>query len=121
MELGMIGPAAPPTQSLTSDDEPLLGAQAAAHYLGLHRSTLFLAVREGVLIPDERTRGKHTRFRRATLDAYKARYATASATGETALVPLLRALSELAQSIANAPTLAHAAGAVVEQVQRALP
>ena len=103
------------------EEEALLGAQAAARYLGLHRSTLFLAVREGILIPDARTRGRHTRFRRATLDAYKARYSAASATGETALVPLLRALSDLTRSIASAPSLPDAARSVVAQVQRALP
>ena len=117
----MSNPASPPPKPPQRDDEPLLGAQAAAHYLGLHRSTLYLAVREGVLLPDERTRGRHTRFRRATLDAYKARYALASATGETALVPLLRALSDLTRRIASASSLTCAADAVVRQVQRALP
>jgi excisionase family DNA binding protein len=120
-EIRMSGLSAPAPPSPQGEEETLLGAQAAARYLGLHRSTLFLAVREGVLLPDARTRGGHTRFRRATLDTYKSRYAAASATGETALVPLLRALSGLTRAIANAPSLAHAARAVVEQVQHELP
>ncbi len=118
----MSDPAPPESPKLLQrDGEPLLGAQAAARYLGLHRSTVFLAVREGVLIPDERTRGGHTRFRLATLDAYKSRYATASATGETALVPLLRAIGELSKQIASATSLAEAAEAAAKQVARALP
>jgi excisionase family DNA binding protein len=117
----MSVPSSPLPKPSQREEEALFGAQAAARYLGLHRSTLFLAVREGILIPDARTRGKHTRFRRATLDAYKARYAAASATGETAMVPLLRTLSDLTRSIASALSLPDAARSVVEQVQRALP
>ncbi len=110
--------AAPPA---TLDDPELLGTLAAAHYLGLHRSTLHLAVKQGVLTADARTPGGHARFRRASLDALRARIGVASATGETALVAPLRALAELAQAARRATTPDDLWRATVAAVRRALP
>ncbi|HEV2236260.1 MAG TPA: GAF domain-containing protein [Ktedonobacterales bacterium] len=48
----------------------LLGATAAAAYLGLSRTTLHRETVDGKLVPDEVTRGGQRRFAVATLDAY---------------------------------------------------
>ena len=48
----------------------LIASGAAAIRLGLHRSSLYLAIKRGLITPDLITRGGHARFSEATLDAY---------------------------------------------------
>ena len=50
--------------------ERLLSTTQAAHVLGMHRSSLHLAIKNNVLAPDLVTQGGHYRFSRATLEAY---------------------------------------------------
>jgi GAF domain-containing protein len=52
------------------NDPGLLGAKAAAAYLGLSRTTLHRETVDGKLVPDEVTRGGQRRFTVATLEAY---------------------------------------------------
>jgi GAF domain len=48
----------------------LIASGAAALRLGLHRSSLYLAIKRGLITPDLMTPGGHARFSEATLDAY---------------------------------------------------
>ncbi|HZC06615.1 MAG TPA: GAF domain-containing protein [Ktedonobacterales bacterium] len=78
----MDGVRDPHTMSPTSPvDGQLFAAQAAADLLGIHRSTLYLAVRKLKLIPDAYTPGGHARFRLETLERFRERLALDSATG----------------------------------------
>lgn len=101
-------------------DHALLGAQAAAHYLGVHRSTLHLAIRQGALAPDGRTPGGHVRFRRATLDTYRQRLGEAAATGEAALSGPMRAVRELTGVLLAGAAPEEMAQRTVEELRRAL-
>lgn len=71
------------------DDEPgdepgkLIGVVAAAAYLKVHRSTVYLAVRHNELLPDARTPHGHARFSYATLDAYRAHIDSTATGGRT--------------------------------------
>lgn len=70
----------------TTPQEPVsdgqwYASQAAADLLGIHRSTLHLAVRRMKLVPDAYTPGGHARFRRETLARFSERLALDSATG----------------------------------------
>jgi len=79
--------------------ERWFGAKAAAEYLGLHRSTLFLAVQRKHLIPDLYTPGGQTRFREATLEAFRNRIAKEAVTSEAPLYAPVHTLSQLAHAI----------------------
>jgi len=102
-------------------EERLLGAQAAARYLGIHRSTLHLAVRRGALVPDERTPGGHLRFTRVTLDTYRERPARDGALGEEAQGRAMRALGALARRLLAGDGLARVADAAADDLLDALP
>lgn len=102
-------------------DSALLGAQAAARYLGVHRSTLHLAIRQGALAPDERTPGGHVRFRCATLDTYRQRLGESAATGETALAAPMRAVHELTGALLTRDAPEDLAQRAVDELRRALP
>lgn len=85
--------------------ERWFGAQAAASYLGLHRSTLFLAVQRKHLIPDQYTPGGHARFRQATLEAFRNRIAKEAATSDTPLFAPIHTLADLAHAVNNVAPL----------------
>ena len=69
--------------------ESLFGALDAARYLGIHRSTLHLAVQRGTLVADNTTPGGHLRFRQETLDAFKRHFEHNPITrDESAIAPL---------------------------------
>lgn len=59
----------------------LYSSHAAADYLGIHRSTLHLAVRRQKIVPDAYTPGGHARFRQETLERFRERLSIDSATG----------------------------------------
>lgn len=99
----------------------LLGAQAAARHLGIHRSTLHLAVRRGALVPDERTPGGHLRFTRATLDAYRDRAARDAAPGGEAQVRAMRAIGSVTRGLVAGDSLARVAEAAAGGLLGALP
>src|SRR5690242_17398858 len=69
----------------------LVGANEAARFLGIHRSTLHQAVKNGVITPDLTTQGGHFRFSRATLDAFAVRIAREPVTTLSELLPELTA------------------------------
>lgn len=91
-------------RALESTCKRMYGTQEAARYLGVHRSTLHLAVRQGLIVPDDRTPGGHVRFSKETLNRFREHLASASATGEeTALAPL-RAQASVAHLLATHQT-----------------
>jgi excisionase family DNA binding protein len=73
----------------TAPPERLLSTTQAAHVLGVHRSSLHLAIKNNVLAPDLVTQGGHYRFSRATLEAYAERIAHAPLTTNADLLTLL--------------------------------
>jgi len=79
--------------ALLNDEKPpperLLSTTQAAHALGVHRSSLHLAIKNNVLAPDLVTQGGHYRFSRATLEAYAERIAHAPLTTNADLLTLL--------------------------------
>ncbi len=72
-----------PRRGHESPEEHLYGPQETANFLGVHRSTLHLAVKRALLTPDSFTPGGHMRFRRETLEAYAAHLARQPATNST--------------------------------------
>lgn len=76
-------------------EQPWYGAQDASRFLGLHRSTIHLAVKRSVLVPDATTPGGHYRFREATLLAFAERLRHGAATSAASAVAPLRVLSAL--------------------------
>ena len=103
------------------EGERLYGTQAAAKLLGLHRSTLNMAVRRHLLIPDERTPGGHLRFRWATLEAFRDRLAAWPATGGGAATAPVHLLADLCGLLAGGVTPETLAERIVTSVPRALP
>src|SRR5262245_31302172 len=69
--------------------DKLVGANEAARFLGIHRSTLHQAVKNGAITPDLTTHGGHFRFSRATLDAFAVRIAREPVTTLSELLPEL--------------------------------
>jgi excisionase family DNA binding protein len=82
----LVGDLAPDAQT-----DKLVGANEAARFLGIHRSTLHQAVKNGVITPDLTTQGGHFRFSRATLDAFAVRIAREPVTALSELLPELTA------------------------------
>lgn len=103
------------------DHERLYGTQEAAKALGLHRSTINVAVRKRLLIPDERTPGGHLRFCRATLDAFRERLTAGPATGNGAATNAVCLLAELCDLVAREVSLDLLGAHVVAELPRALP
>ena len=75
--------------------ERLLSTTQAAHVLGVHRSSLHLAIKNNVLAPDLVTQGGHYRFSRATLEAYAEHIAHAPLTTNADPLTLLPRLITL--------------------------
>jgi excisionase family DNA binding protein len=69
--------------------DKLAGANEAARFLGIHRSTLHQAVKNGAIVPDLTTHGGHFRFSRATLDAFAVRIAREPVATLSELLPEL--------------------------------
>lgn len=78
----------------------LLGANDAARFLGVHRSTLHLAVRRELLIPDSTTPGGHHRFSQATLERFRERLRTEPITTDPAANRYTQALAQVAHAVA---------------------
>lgn len=87
-------------RTLESAREHMYGTQEAARYVGVHRSTLHLAVRQGLVVPDERTPGGHVRFTKETLNRFREQLASGSATGEESALAPLRAHATVAHLLA---------------------
>ncbi len=91
-------------RTLESAREQMYGTQEAARYLGVHRSTLHLAVRQGLIVPDERTPGGHVRFSKDTLNRFREQLASGAATGEESALAPLRAHATVAHLLATQHT-----------------
>lgn len=101
--------------------EQWYGAQDAARFLGIHRSTLNAAVRQGLIVPDQFTPGGHARFRQETLEAYRTHLAEAAAASREGALAPARVLAEVAHLLVAPAQLEQVAGAVVESIRHALP
>lgn len=100
-------------------DDHLYAAQAAADLLGIHRSTLYLAVRKLKLVPDTYTPGGHARFRRQTLQRFADRIAMESATGGEGTAS--RALAGAVASLSGYTNLEDVCKTVVGAVRGVCP
>ena len=97
----------------------LYSSHAAAEFLGIHRSTLHLAVRKGKLTPDAYTPGGHARFRRETLRQFSDRLALDSATGGDGSIA--RALSNAVSTLSHITDLEPVCEAIVDAALMACP
>lgn len=99
----------------------MVGAQEAARFLGVHRSTLHAAVRQGVIVPDSHTPGGHMRFSPATLERFRERLTSCPATGDTASAAPIRAFAALAHDMVEPAGLEHICRTAISGVRAALP
>lgn len=99
----------------------LIGAQEAARFLGVHRSTLHAAVRQGVVVPDSRTPGGHMRFSRATLERFREHLTSCPATGDAASVAPIRAFAALAHHMVEPTGFEHICRTAISGIRPALP
>lgn len=101
--------------------EQWYGAQEAARFLGVHRSTLHIAVRQGLIVPDQYTPGRHARFKRETLEAFRVRISDHPATSDAAPQASLHALARLASAMVQTSEPAELAGVALASIRRAMP
>src|SRR5579864_5922075 len=119
MESTRDDPAATQTEHSGEAYERLYAAQAAAELLGIHRTTLYLAVRKMKLVPDAYTPGGHARFRRETLERFRDRLTLDSATGGDGSIA--RAVARAVASLSHFLTLQPVCDAVVDAALMACP
>lgn len=100
-------------------DRRLYASKAAADFLGIHRSTLHLAVRRLKIVPDAYTPGGHARFRQETLERFSDRLSLDSATGGDG--SMSRALASAVASLSRFTSLQPVCEAVVDAVLTACP
>lgn len=100
-------------------EDRLYSAHVAAEFLGIHRSTLHLAVRKAKVTPDAYTPGGHARFRLETLRRFSDRLALDSATGGDGSIA--RALSSAVSSLSQITELEPVCEAVVDAALMACP
>lgn len=106
--------------TIAHDSEgPLIAAQAAADMLGIHRSTLYLAVRKMKLVPDAYTPGGHARFRLETLERFRERLALDSATGGDST--MARAVARAVEALSRYTQLQPVCETVVDAALAACP
>jgi hypothetical protein len=97
------------------------GAQEASSFLGVHRSTLHTAVRQGLVAPDGRTPGGHMRFREETLLAFREQLAEGAATSGGGVFAPMHALAGIASLLAQGADLEHISSAAIAGIRSALP
>lgn len=107
------------TSIVDAAEDRLYSAHAAAEFLGIHRSTLHLAVRKAKLTPDAYTPGGHARFRLETLRRFSDRLALDSATGGDGSIA--RALSSAVSSLSHVTELEPVCESVVDAALMACP
>jgi GAF domain len=107
-------------QDMDVDDEQRwYGVQEAASYLGIHRATLFRALRSGLIIADRTTPKGRARFRLATLTAFRDLLRRQAATSQDhAFAPVL-VLAKLA-GVVRSSAPAKDSIAVMEEVVQLL-
>jgi hypothetical protein len=89
-------------QDKDAADEHLYGVQDAATYLGIHRATLFRALRNGLIFADHTTPRGRARFHLATLQAFRETLRHQAATSQDHIYAPVRVLAKLA-SLARSP------------------
>lgn len=99
----------------------MVGALEAARILGIHRSTLNLAVRRGRIVPDARTPRGHLRFKRETLAEACEALSGGSMTGNNMLLAPICALAALGRLLAEGRPVAELADAALDGMRHALP
>jgi excisionase family DNA binding protein len=72
------------------------GVQEAANYLGIHRATLFRALRSGLITADRTTPKGRARFRLTTLDEFQSSLRHQAATSQDRVYTPVRVLAKLA-------------------------
>jgi hypothetical protein len=95
----------------------LIASGAAAMRLGLHRSSLYLAIKRGLITPDLITPGGHARFREATLDAYAEQLRHTFATRPSRTLTLQNPLLALGNEVGAEPPLLDS----LRHIQRRFP
>jgi|GEM_PF-1353218 len=100
-------------------DEHWYGVQEAASYLGIHRATLFRALRSGLIIADRTTPKGRARFRLATLMAFRDRLRHQAATSQEHAYAPVAVLAKLA-GLGRSPDPVEHSIAVMEEAVRLL-
>jgi GAF domain len=95
----------------------LIATGAAATRLGLHRSTLYLAIKRDLITPDLITPGGHARFSEATLDAYAEQLRHTFATRPSSTLKGQNLLHALGNEAGAEPSLLES----LRQIQRKFP
>jgi GAF domain-containing protein len=95
----------------------LIASGAAALRLGLHRSSLYLAIKRGLITPDLITPGGHARFSEATLDAYTEQLRHTFATRPSSALKGQNPLLALRNAAGAEPSLLES----LRQIQRRFP
>jgi excisionase family DNA binding protein len=110
-----------PNTGALAPSERWFGAQEAARFLGVHRSTLHMAVRQGLIAPDGRTPGGHMRFREETLLAFREQLAEGAATSGGGVFAPMHALAGIASLLAQGADIEHISSAAIVGIRSALP
>jgi GAF domain-containing protein len=100
-------------------DEHWYGVQEAASYLGIHRATLFRALRSGLIIADRTTPKGRARFRLATLMAFRDQLRHQAATSQEHAYAPVAVLAKLA-GLGRSPDPVEHSIAVMEEAVRLL-
>ena len=100
-------------------DEHWYGVQEAASYLGIHRATLFRALRNGLIIADRTTPRGRARFRLATLMAFRDQLRHQAATSQEHAYAPVAVLAKLA-GLGRSPDPVSHSIAVMEDAVRLL-
>lgn len=100
-------------------DEHWYGVQEAASYLGIHRATLFRALRSGLIIADRTTPRGRARFRLATLMAFRDQLRHQAATSQEHAYASVAVLAKLA-GLGRSPDPVEHSIAVMEEAVRLL-
>lgn len=88
-------------QDKDAADGRWFGVQEAASYLGMHRATLFRAIKSGLIVADRTTPRGRARFRQDTIDAYRDTLRRQAAAGQDHVYAPVRIMAQLAKVLAT--------------------
>lgn len=98
-------------------DEHWYGVQDAANYLGIHRATLFRALRSGLIVADRTTPKGRARFRLETLAAFSDLLRHQAATNQDHVFAPVLMLSKLVGLVRSTAPVADGIAAIEETVR----
>ncbi|HEX9069006.1 MAG TPA: hypothetical protein VF807_09565, partial [Ktedonobacterales bacterium] len=101
--------------SATPDSSPLLSSSQAARRLGIHRSSLHLAVKQRLITPDLVTPGGHHRFFVETVDTFASHVATRSVTSQSPFI------EKVSHAIADPDDFQAGVLESLREIKRAIP